>query len=160
MCIRGTEPAPTGFAPILRRGEVRGELPELGGGGRRPAPRRECGRLVESGSHTRVGPSSCEREVPRALLEVGNHRGQRPVCRPAGAERSALIADGGEQRVGKADPGLVELDHGRARCLLERVLRELAVCRRKHLDGWPRERGGTEQHVARPPFEAREALPE
>ena len=65
--------------------------------------------------------------MARPLLDVDDRAGERSVHCAALPDRRLLVADRREQRMGKAHPRVVELDHAFLDCRLERLEHAIPV---------------------------------
>ncbi len=137
---RRPQPPLPGRGGIVR-GQLGGELGELGRGG--VAPRAAAARrCIQLGGDGRVGPVGGERQVAGPLLDVRDRLGERPVDGAALPDRRLLVADRGEQRMGEADRESSSSTTPSCSGRLERLEDALpvAVGRRDQLDRRPRQR--------------------
>ena len=77
---------------VLGRGQLRGELGELGSRRRCPASDGAAYGGIERRGDARIGVLGGEREVPRSLLLFADGRGEAPVRGPAPPRRRLLLA--------------------------------------------------------------------
>src|SRR5262249_58829165 len=103
------------------------ELAELGRGGRGTANRGLLCSIVEFRSDGRARSFYGKRVVARTFLHVCDGGRQDPVnCTPL-PDRCLLVTNRREQRMGKTDARVVELDHAFSNTSLERSQDALAV---------------------------------
>ena len=100
-----------------QRDRALGEVGRSLGGAARARMRR---RRVERRRDLFVGAGRGDREMTGALLEIDVEFGEAAVKPAPSVQRHRLVAGGGEERMGEADPVAVELDHAP-------LLRELDV---------------------------------
>ena len=143
------EPPPAPRGRIAGRRELPSDLAQLGGGGRRAAPERARRRLVQRGGDARVGAVGGQRQVPRSFLVADDHAGQEGVRIAPPPRRRVLITDRGEQRMGEADPLLVELHDSCRGGLFESVedARAVAVRGGQGSDRRPPQGRGEQEHL-------------
>ena len=135
------EASPASPLAVLGRGQLRGELGELGSRRRCPASDGAAYGGIERRGDARIRVLGGEREVPRSLFLLADGRGEPPMRGPAPPRRRLLVAHGGEQRMGEPDARVLDLEDPGARSPFERVgdLLAVAVGRREHRHGRPGE---------------------
>ena len=120
------------------------------------------GGRVELRSDPGIRPIRGKGKVPRALLRVNDHPGERAVHGLAAPHRSRLVAHRAKQRMTEAHTGALEDNHALASRELERRqhLLALAIRSRDHVRGRPTRQSSDEQDLTRLPGQPLEPLPE
>ena len=120
------------------------------------------GGRVELRSDPGIRPIRGKGKVPRPLLRVSDHPGERAVHGLAAPHRRRLVAHRAKQRMTKAHTGALEDNHALASRKLERRQRALALAirSRDHVRGRPTRQSSDEQDLTRLPGQPLEPRPE
>ena len=100
---RGTRPAAEERL-VIRRGEIGGELPQLGGGEGRSPSRARAGRLLDERCSFRIRASAHQRHVPRPFLGVEDDLGDARMDRLTSGGRGRPVGRGAHQRMCEVEP--------------------------------------------------------
>lgn len=121
---------------------------------------RSLRRPVESRGNLEVGRFAADGQMSRSLVRIHENRSE-PLVKPSPLLRRGLGVHGrGEQRVGKADPAVIQLDDPGVGCLRKELRSELLRPQGcvHDLDSRVRKRGDDEQCPAGAPRESAEPI--